>query len=101
MVTRPCMHASQTDITSVPPSCAGPALTHREWLAAMQTGDVTRVRTHTGDMMPPARVTNDTPRYLFIGKLKFRRGDGWQVKSNASRCYRMRLRLVRDEKELL
>lgn len=70
-----------------------------DWLMQLKRQSIVRVRSHTGFVMPPAMVTNETPRYVFVGKLKFRRGDGWQVKRNAGRCYRMRLRLVRNEKE--
>lgn len=77
----------------------GAGLSHREWLASLKRQHIVRVRTHTGDTMPPAMVTNETPCYVFIGKLKFRRSNGWQVARNAARCYRMRLRLVRNEKE--
>ena len=56
-----------------------------------------RVVTHTGEVMPPAMVTNDTPCYVFVGKLKFHRSSGWQVARQGQRVYRMKLRLVRNE----
>lgn len=78
--------------------CAG--LSHSDWLATLKRGDLVRVRTHTGDTMPPAMVTNDTPCFVFTGKLKFHRGNGWQVARQSICVYRMKLRLVRDEDEL-
>lgn len=102
MVTRPSMHTSQTDAPTVScPSCAGPALTHTEWLSTLKRGDTVRVRTHTGDIMPAAMVTNETPCYVFVGKLKFWRRHGWQVKRQGKQVYRMRLRLIRDGFELV
>lgn len=74
-------------------------ISYHAWLQSLKRQHMARVLTHTGHVMPAAMVTNDTPQYVFIGKLKFRRGDGWQVARNASKCYRMRLRLVRDEKD--
>jgi hypothetical protein len=82
------------------PVCVLEPASYLEWLLQLKRQSIVRVRTHTGHLMPPATLTNDSPKYLFIGKLKFRRGDGWQVKRNAGRCYRMRLRLVRDAEEV-
>jgi hypothetical protein len=79
-------------------SVLGPA-SYLDWLLSLKRQSIVRVATHTGNVMEPAMVTNETPRYIFIGKLKFRRGDGWQVLRNARKCYRMRLRLVRDGTE--
>lgn len=74
------------------------SLSHTDWLATLQRGDLVRVR--NGDIvMPPAMVTNDTPCYVFTGKLKFHRRHGWQVARQSSCVYRMKLRLVRDEDE--
>jgi hypothetical protein len=58
-----------------------------------------RVQNTDGSVMPPAIVTNEAPCYLFVGKLKFWRRHGWQVVRQSRAVYRMRLRLVRDEKE--
>jgi hypothetical protein len=74
-------------------------LTHREWLATLKRGDMVRVRTHLGTTMPPAMVTDDTPCYVFVGKLKFHRRNGWQTARQSSCVYRMKLRLVRDERD--
>jgi len=78
----------------------GAGLSHADWLATLKRGDLVRIRTHTGETMPPAMVTNETPCYVFIGKLKFHRRHGWQVSRQGNRVYRMKLRLVRDEMEL-
>jgi len=72
-------------------------MTHTEWLATLKRGDVVRVITHVGELMEPAKVTNETPCYVFVGKLKFHRRHGWQVERQGKRVYRMKLRLVRDE----
>lgn len=67
-------------------------LSYASWLATLKRGDLVRVR--NGDItMPPAMVTNDTPRYVFVGKLKFHRRHGWQVARQSSCVYRMKLRL--------
>lgn len=71
-------------------------MTHTEWLASIKRGDLVRIR--NGDfVMQPAMVTDETPCYVFVGKLKFRRRDGWQVSRQSSCVYRMKLRLVRTE----
>jgi hypothetical protein len=99
MITRPRMHTSQTDAPAVPsPLRAGPA-SYTEWLQTLKRDDMVRVRTHMNVTMPPAMVTDATPCYVFVGKLKFHRHNGWQVAQQYKRCYRMKLRLVRDEKE--
>lgn len=87
-------------LTSVRVAVSGPVLTYVEWLATLRRGDTVRVRTHTGETMPSAMVTNETPCYVFVGRLKFWRRHGWQVERQGKQVYRMRLRLVRDEKEL-
>lgn len=99
MITRP-RTSSQADAPAFPslPLC-GAGLTHGDWLATLKRGDMVRVRTHMNVTMPPAMVTNDTPCYVFVGKLKFWRRHGWQVLQQSKKVYRMRLRLVRDEKE--
>jgi hypothetical protein len=76
--------------------CAGPA-SHTEWLSSLRRGDTVRVR-NGALTMPPAMVTNDSPCYVFVGKLKFWRRHGWQVKKGAA--YRQALRLVRNAEEL-
>jgi hypothetical protein len=92
----------------IPPTVSRPAEravsvlgsgSYHDWLATLKRGDIVRIRTHTGEVMPPAMVTNETPCYVFIGKLKFHRRNGWQVARQSSCVYRMKLRLVRDEKE--
>jgi hypothetical protein len=99
MITRP-RTSSQADAPAFPslPLC-GAGLTHTEWLASLRRGDTVRVRTHMAVTMPPAMVTDATPCFVFVGKLKFHRCDGWQVAQQAKKVYRMRLRLVRDEKD--
>jgi hypothetical protein len=91
-----------------PITCAVPLLrspvgaglqTHTEWLATLRRGDTVRVRTHMDVTMPPAMVTNETPCYVFVGRLKFWRRHGWQVLQQSKKVYRMRLRLVRDERD--
>lgn len=82
-----------------PVNVQGQALTHCEWLQTLKRDHIVRVRKHNGETMPEAMVTNDSPCFVFVGKLKFRRSDGWQVKRQAKRCYRMKLRLVRNERE--
>lgn len=76
-----------------------PALSHREWLQTLNVDSPTRVLKHNGELMPTALITGKTPCFLWIGKLKFHRSSGWQVERNAGRCYRMKLRLVRNEKD--
>lgn len=92
-----------------PTKCAEPLLhssvgvglqTHGEWLATLRRGDTVRVRTHMNVTMPPAMVTNETPCYVFVGRLKFWRRHGWQVLQQSKKVYRMRLRLVRNDEEL-
>jgi hypothetical protein len=78
-----------------PPVVLEPA-SHAEWLSSLRRGDTVRIR-NGEQTMPPAMVTNDSPCYVFVGKLKFHRRHGWQVKRG--RAYRMELRLVRNEQE--
>lgn len=99
MLTRPSRIQSSLDGVAplmTLPDARWPA-SHTEWLATLKRGDVVRVRTHTGETMPAAMVTNDTPCYVFVGKLKFHRRHGWQVMRQGVRVYRMKLRLVRNE----
>lgn len=89
----PVLPETQTDrSTSV-----GAGLSHTQWLATLKRRDMVHVRNgaHT---MPPAMVTDETPCYVFVGKLKFHRRHGWQVQRRAA--YQQRLRLVRTEDEL-
>lgn len=102
MLTRPSrIHSSLDGVAPLMtlPDARWPALTHTEWLATLKRGDMVRIRTHIGATMPPAMVTNDSPCYVFVGKLKFWRRHGWQVMRQSRCVYRMRLRLVRDDKE--
>jgi hypothetical protein len=90
--TSPNGDVPHTSFTGLDPA------SHGEWLATLKRGDMVRIR--NGDLhMPPAMVTNETPCYVFVGKLKFWRRHGWQVMRQGKRVYRMKLRLVRDEKE--
>ncbi len=75
-------------------------LSHGEWLATLKRGDTVRVQNGHATM-PAAMVTNETPCYVFVGKLKFWRRHGWQVARQGKRVYRMKLRLVRDEREFV
>jgi hypothetical protein len=74
-------------------------LSHTDWLATIRRRDMVRVR-NGAMVMPPAMVTDETPCFVFIGKLKFHRRTGWQVARQSERVYRMKLRLVRNEDEL-
>lgn len=91
----PALFPVTAELNQTKSQVTGPA-SYREWLLSLKRQHMVRVLTHADKLMPPAVVTDATPCYVFVGKLKFRRGDGWQVKRNAGRCYRMRLRLVRD-----
>lgn len=77
----------------------GAGFSYFDWLQSLKRQDMVRIRTHTGATLPPAMVTNDTPCYVFVGRLKFHRRNGWQTLRQSSCVYRMRLRLVRDNKE--
>lgn len=52
-------------------------------------GDVVQI--HNGDIKFPGLVTDVTPRFLFVGKLKFRRDNGQMVKRQKERVYRLNL----------
>jgi hypothetical protein len=52
-------------------------------------GDVVQIK--NGEIQFPGIVTNVTPRFLFVGKLKFRRDDGQMVKRQKARVYRLNL----------
>lgn len=71
-------------------------MTNTEWLKQLKAGDVVLVR--NGQAHFPGTLTNTTPCFLFIGKLKFHRISGWQTKAQRKRVYRMKLRIVMDEK---
>jgi hypothetical protein len=98
-MARPTAQSYLPPPVPVPALGGGPVLSHTEWLATLKRQDMVRVRTHMGKVMPPAMVTNDTPCYVFVGRLKFHRRNGWQVARQSQQVYRMRLRLVRDERE--
>lgn len=68
---------------------------HAQWLSTLQRGDGVIVR--NGAIHFAAEITNATPCYLFVRKLKFARASGWMINHKG----RLRLRLVRTEKELL
>lgn len=71
---------------------------HAAWLGLIRRGDVVLVR--NGALHFRAPITDATPCFLFSGKLKFHRGDGWQTTAQQRRAYRMKLRLVRTTEEL-
>lgn len=66
-----------------------------EWLQRLRTGDVVLVR--NGRLHFRAPITDATPCYIFLGRLKFHRENGWQTCRQRKRVYRMCLRLVRTE----
>lgn len=70
-------------------------LSHADWLRTLVKGDEVLVR--NGELHYRAQLTDATPCYLLVGKLKFRRDIGWIVKRQQR--LRMRLRLVRNERE--
>lgn len=70
-------------------------MTQEEWLQQLKRGDVVLVR--NGQIHFPGTISNVTPKFLFIGKLKFHKRDGSQVKRQRARVYRMNLRLVMSE----
>lgn len=71
-------------------------LSRADWLSRLKTGDITLVR--NGRIHFRAQLTDATPCFLFIGKLKFHRIVGTLVKR--LRVNRLNLRLVRDEDDL-
>lgn len=71
-------------------------MTNEEWLKQLKAGDSVLVR--NGRVHFPGTISNATPCYLFIGKLKFHRAHGWQTKRQRAKVYRMKLRIVRNEK---
>ena len=73
----------------------GPASYH-DWLRTVRKGDMVRVLNSDHLWKLPERVTDATPCYLFLGKLKFHRRHGWQVMRQAERVYRLKLRIVRS-----
>lgn len=74
----------------------GAGLSHPQWLATLKTASIVLVR--NGRLHFRAMLSDATPCFLHIGKLKFHRRHGWQVKKR--RAYRMELRLVRTVEEL-
>jgi hypothetical protein len=80
MVTRPSMHTSQTDTPTVLcPSCAGPALTRREWLDGLRVGDIVACY-FDSNRMQNERITSAPKSFVSVGKysrrVNFRRSDG-------------------------
>lgn len=67
---------------------------HAQWLSTLQRGDGVIVR--NGAIHFAADITNATPCYLFIRKLKFHRATGWMVRPKG----RLNLRLVRTSGDL-
>jgi hypothetical protein len=55
-------------------------------------GDVVQI--DNGDIKFPGVVTDVTPQYLFVGKLKFRRDTGQMVKRQKSKVYRLDFRIA-------
>lgn len=74
----------------------GAGLSHREWLAGLQKRDGVKIRNCR--VVFPGMVTDATPCFIFVEKLKFRRDNGWQVRRQWR--YKLRLRLVRNAEEL-
>ena len=71
---------------------------HRAWLQTLSKGDVVQIR-NGNVMLEPAKLSDATPCYLRIGKLKFHRGTGWLI-NRQQRC-RLKLLLVRNAKEFV
>jgi hypothetical protein len=71
-------------------------ISYADWLKELRKRDVLLVR--NGDIHFRAELTDATPCFLLIGKLKFRRDDGRLVLRQ--RVNRMNLRLVRSERYL-
>lgn len=71
-------------------------LAHADWLKELRKDDVALVR--NGGLHCRSQITDATPCFIFIGKLKFRRDTGWQTSSQQRRVYRMKLRLVNSER---
>jgi hypothetical protein len=98
MLTRPLHVPAPTDglrTAERPVNVPGPA-SHSDWLRTLAKGDTVLVR-NGRHMLPAERLTDATPCFLKIGKLKFRRDSGWLVKKQQRN--RLRLLLVRNEKE--
>lgn len=74
----------------------GAGLSHGAWLATLQKRDGVKIRNCRVTF--PGMVTNATPCFVFVEKLKFRRDNGWQVRRQWR--YKLRLRLVRNAEEL-
>lgn len=73
-------------------------LAHADWLKELRKGDVVLVQ--NGPIYFRAEVTDATPCYVFTGKIKFRRDNGWQTAKQQRQVYRMKLRLVRNKEDL-
>ena len=72
-----------------------PDITHRDWLQELRTGDVVLVR--NGLIHYRTQLTDATPCFLHVGRLKFRRDSGWIIISQQR--FGTKLLLVRNEKE--
>ena len=93
-----CPRDDGTKTDAVTRDCAGSFEQYRRWLQSLKHGDAALVR--NGAIHFPVMISDGTPRFLFTGKLKFHRLDGWQVGRQAKRVYRMKLRLVRNKEDL-
>jgi hypothetical protein len=58
----------------------------------VKKGDVVQI--DNGDIRFPGVVTDVTPKFLFVGKLKFRRDNGQMVKRQKAKAYRLDLRIA-------
>ena len=58
-------------------------------MSEYKKGDVVQIQ--NGDIKFPGLVTDVTPKYLFVGKLKFRRDTGQMVQRQRKRAYRLDL----------
>ena len=74
----------------------GAGLSYHAWLATLQKRHGVKIR--NGRVTFPGMVTNATPCFVFVERLKFRRDNGWQVRRQWR--YKLRLRLVRNAEEL-
>lgn len=92
--------ALPTPVLPEPPTdrstSVGAGLSHTDWLATLKTASVVLVR--NGRLHFRSMLSDATPCFLHIGKLKFHRRHGWQV--TKGRAYLMELRLVRTAEEL-
>ena len=80
-------------------SCrAAASISRVQWLNSLKTGDIVLVRNHV-HLHFRAPITDATPCYLHVGKLKFHRLSGAQTNRQRRKVYRMRLLLVRSDTE--